>query len=133
MLPVLTWIAAIYLISAQMQGESTLAENFITVGYSMIPYIIANVIAMCLSHVMGCGEKGIFAVLVNGVTLWYFNLFFRAVQRLNDYSIKRTIGVCLVSIFAMVLIWFVCLFGYSLVVCLSQFVQDIILEAQLMM
>ncbi len=133
MLPVLTWIIAVYLLSAQMDGESTLKENFICVGYSMIPYILANVIAMCLSHVMGWGEKGIFAVLVNGVTIWYIYLFFRAVQRLNDYTIKRTIGVSLISVFAMVLIWFVALFGYSLVVCLIQFVQDIFLEAQLMM
>lgn len=132
-LPVLTWVVAVYLLSAQMDGESTLKENFICVGYSMMPYILANVAALALSHVMGWGEKGIFAVFVNGVTIWYFYLFFRAVQRLNDYSIKRTIAVCLVSIFAMVLIWFVCLFGYSLVVCLVQFVKDILMEAQLMM
>ncbi len=132
MLPLLTWIVAVYLLSAQMDGESTLKENFICVGYSMLPYILANVIAMCLSHIMGWGEKGVFAVLVNGVTIWYIYLFFRAVQRLNDFTIKRTIGVSLVSVFAMVLIWFVALFGYSLVVCLIQFVQDIILEAQLM-
>lgn len=132
MLPVLTWIGLSYLISAQFDGESTLKENVTAVAYSMIPYVLVNLLAAAVSHVMCWDEKGFFAVLVNGVTLWYVFLYIRAVQRLNEYSFSRTLVVCLVSLAGMVLCWFVILFGYSLVVCLAQFVEDIFLELQLL-
>jgi len=132
LLPVITWICVTYLISSQFEGESTFKENLTAVGFSMIPYIFVNLLAAGLSHVMCWNEKGFFAVMVNGVMLWYIFLFIRAVQRLNEYSFIRTVCVCLISLAGMVLCWFVALFAYSLVVCLAQFVQDIFLEIQLM-
>lgn len=132
LLPVLTWIGAVYLISAQFGGESTLTENFIAGAYAMIPYVLIELLAAGLSHVMCWNEQGAFALMVNGVTLWCVWLLLRAVRRLNDYSFVRTVGVALISVAAMVLIWFAALFAYSLVVCLIQFVQDIILELRLM-
>ena len=131
LLPVITWIVATYLISSQFDGESTLQENLTAVAYSMLPYIFVNLLATGLSQVMCWNEKGFFALLVNGVTVWYVLLFIQAVHRLNEYSVVRTICVCLISVVAMVLCWFVVLFGYSLVVCLIQFFQNIILEIQL--
>ena len=132
LMPVLTWIGAVYLISAQFGGESTLTENFIAGAYAMIPYVLIELLAAGLSHVMCWNEQGAFALMVNGVTLWCVWLLLRAVRRLNDYSFVRTVGVALISVAAMVLIWFAVLFAYSLVVCLIQFVQDIILELRLM-
>lgn len=130
LLPILTWIGAIYLISAQFNGESTLKQNFIAGAYTLIPYILVTLLADLLSQVMCWNETGFFAVLVNGVTIWMVWLLFRAVRHLNDYSLGHTIAVCIVAIIAVVLIWFVCLFAYSLVVCLIQLVQDIITEMQ---
>ena len=129
-LPILTWIGAIYLISAQFNGESTLKQNFIAGAYVLIPYIIVTLLADLLSQVMCWNETGFFAVLVNGVTIWMVWLLFRAVRHLNDYSLGHTIIVCIVAVIAVVLIWFVCLFAYSLVVCLVQLVKDIITEMQ---
>ena len=130
LLPILTWIGAVFLISAQFDGESTLKQNFIAGGFTLIPYILVTLLADLLSQVMCWNETGFYAVLVNGVTIWMVWLLFRAVRHLNDYTLVRTIAVCLVTLVAVVLIWFVALFAYSLVVCLVQLVKDIIIEAQ---
>ena len=130
MLPVLTWIGAVFLISAQFDGESTLKQNFIAGGFTLIPYILVTLLADLLSQIMCWNETGFYAVFVNGVTLWMVWLLYKAVRHLNDYTIGHTLAVCLVTLVAVVLIWFVCLFAYSLIVCLVQLVQDIIVEAQ---
>lgn len=130
LLPVLTWIGAIFLISAQFDGESTLKQNFLAAAYTMIPYILVTLLADLFSQIMCWDEKGFYAVLVNGVTIWMVWLLYRAVRHLNDYTIRHTIAVCVISLIAVILIWFVCLFAYSLIVCLVQLVRDIITEAQ---
>jgi len=133
LLPVITWIVVTYLISSQFSGESTFNENLIAVAYSMLPYILVNLLATGLSQVMCWNESRFFALMVNGVTIWYVILFIKAVHRLNDYSLLRTVSVCVISVVGMVLCWFILLFAYSLAVSLIQFFEKIILEMQLIM
>ena len=132
-LPIFTWIGAVYLISAQFDGESTLKENFTAAAYSMVPYVLVTLLAAGMSQVMCWNESGLWSLLVNGVMVWYILLLIIAVHHLNDYSFGHTLVVCIISVLAMVLIWFVALFAYSLVVCLVQFFRDIYLELQLML
>ena len=132
MLPVLSWIGMNYLISEQFSGEATLGEAFITAAFSMVPYIVINLFAAAVSHLMCWQEKGVFALMVNGVILWCVFLLLKACRRMNDYTIRKTIFVSLITVVAMVLLWFICLFGYSLVMCLKEFFADIVQEIQLM-
>lgn len=129
--PVLTWIIASYLISSQLDGESTLTECFVCTAYSMVPYIVANLSAAALSHIMSQNETGFFALMVNGVMVWIAVLFISTVQRINDYSGMRTIAVCLITVIAVVLIWFAALFGYSLVVRFILFFKEVFQEIQI--
>lgn len=124
-LPILTWIVAVTLISSQFDGESTFAENGIAAAYAMVPYVVINLIAAGLSHVLCTNESGLFAVMVNGVWIWIVWLLIRSSGRLNDYTVPRNMFVCIVSLLAVVLIWFISLFGYSLVVRVIQFIQEL--------
>lgn len=129
---VFTWILATYLISSQFSGESTLKQNFISVCYCMIPYSAVNLLALGMSQVLTWDEKGLFAVLVNGVTVWTVILMIKGIGRLNDYDLKHTWFVAFVSLVAMILIWFICIFGYSLFVRLVQLIEEIIREARML-
>ena len=129
--PVLTWVIASYLISSQLDGEATLTECFVSSAYSMVPYIVVNLLAAGLSHVMSQNETGFFALMVNGVSVWIAILLISTVQRTNDYSGMRTLAVCLITVLAVVLIWFIVLFGYSLVVRFALFFKEIYEEIQI--
>ena len=72
------------------------------------------------------------AFLINGALIWTVLLLFNAVMKLNDYSTGKTLFVCFLTVCAVVLIWFIALFGYALAVRLARFVQDIIREFQLL-
>lgn len=131
--PVMTWVIASYLISSQLDGESTLTECFVCTAYSMVPYIVVNLSAALLSHVMSQNETGFFALMVNGVTIWCLLLFISTIHRLNDYTGMRTIAVVIITVIAVVLIWFAALFAYSLVVRLFLFFGEVIQELQISM
>ncbi len=131
--PIITWSCAVFLISGQFSGESTLKENFIATAYCWVPYIVANLLATALSHVLGRGETGFFAFLVNGVMIWIIILLINSVSRLNDFSFGRTLLVCLVSLLCMVICWFIVLFGYMVIVSFLQFVRELMQELQLLM
>ncbi|HOJ09400.1 MAG TPA: hypothetical protein PK733_02260 [Clostridiales bacterium] len=129
--PVLSCIIAAFLISSQFNGESTLEENFVAMTYCMIPYIIVTIFATLFSQILCTQEKMLFALFVNGVTIWQWWLIIRAVKRLNDYNIRHTIFVCVITFFAVILIWFTGIFAYTLVARMIQFIEEILLEAQL--
>ncbi len=129
--PILTWVMASYLISSQLDGEATLTECFVCSVYSIVPYIAVNLLAAALSHIMSQNETGFFALMVNGVTVWVLILLISTVQRTNDYSGMRTLAVCIISVIAVVLIWFIVLFGYSLVVRFALFFKEIYEEIQI--
>lgn len=132
LLPFFTWVGASYLLSSQFNGETTLEENFVAASYCMIPYVVVEIAAALLSHVLCVSERSLFAVLVNGVVLWMLWLFIRSIFILNDYGVGRTVFVCLLSVCAMVLIWFVALLGYTLVGRIIQFIEELVQEASLL-
>ena len=115
MLPVSTWMLASFLISEQFDGEATLKECFVTTAYSMIPYIIVNTIAAVSSHFLCWNEKGLFALMVNGVVLWCVVLMVISVKIMNDYTIKNTVKVVFFTVFAIILLWFSALLAYAVV------------------
>lgn len=130
-LPPLSWVVVVYLLSSQFDGESTIGDNFTATAFSLIPYIIINLSAALLSQVLSANEKGFFALLVNGVTIWMVILLVIAVNKLNDYTVMKTLCISLVSAVAVVLLWFIVLLSYLCVTELVQFVRDIISEIQI--
>lgn len=125
MLPIFTWIIAGFLISEQFDGEATLKECLVTASYSMVPYILINTIAAIASHFICWNEKGLFALMVNGVVLWCVWLMILSVKTMNDYTIKSTVKVVLITVFAIVLIWFSALLGYAVIARVFTLIREV--------
>lgn len=131
--PIFTFIISGFLISEQFDGEATLKECFVTATYAMLPYAVVNTFAALVSHILCWNEKGFFALLVNGVTVWCVFLLILSVKIMNGYSIKNTIKVSLVVLCAMVLIWFSLMLGYSVVARVFALIGEIVNELGLLM
>lgn len=130
-LPCFTWTLAVYLITSQVEGEATFAETLIANIYCTVPYLFIVPTAAIFSQVLCTNEKLLFAAMVNGVVLFSVCLLFRTVMILNDYSVGKTIAVCIAAVATMVLVWFVAILGYSLVESIVNFIKEIILESML--
>lgn len=83
------------------------------------------------SNLLGSGEAGVYRALRVIVLLWVLLLLLLALQRLNDYSLKKTVGVAVLSAAAVIVLWAVCLLLFSLTVQFVTFFTGIGGEIQL--
>ena len=93
--PVLTWVLASYAI-----GEAMLYNTL-----SLIPYLVFTVPLTLLSRVMDGGQAAIYTVLTGGTLVWVVMLMIIGIKEMNDYTIRKTLVVVLLTVFTMAVIW----------------------------
>jgi hypothetical protein len=128
--PILTWVIACFAVTSILGGESYIYEIVVAATFSMIPYIVFSVPTAILSRVLTQNESGLYNILQITIWTWVIILFIVSVKTLNDYSLAQAIGVCLLSIFAMFLIWAILLLVFALTNQLWKFIEGIIRETR---
>lgn len=127
-LPVVTFSIATYMVCSIVGGESKLDEIFTANCFSMVPYILVTAPLTLLSHIMSREESGLFSFIINATWILILFFFVLNIYILNNYTVKKTLAVALLSLFVMVLIWIVILMALSLTVQLVEFVSGIVRE-----
>ena len=129
--PLLSWTAAAYAMSAIMSGESRFTELLTASSYTLTPYIILTPVITLLSNIMGHTELAIYNSLRMVLLLWVLILLFTTFKRLNDYTFFRAAGITALSLFAAVVMWAVILLLFSLTVQLWSLLQGVLEEFDL--
>lgn len=132
LLPVLTWVIACYAITAIWDGEAFIGEIFAASAYSLMPFIACTLPVALLTRVMGLQELRLYNVLQAAVWIWVLINFFLNVRTLNDYSVGKTIVVCMTSLISMFLIWAAAVLLFALTSQLLQFIKDVLLEIKML-
>lgn len=131
LLPILTWVISCYAITSISDGETMLGEIFAAAAYSVVPYIVCTIPLALLSRVIGRNQLLLYNVLNTIVLIWVLTTFFISVKTLNDYTLGKTLKVCIISLITMLLIWGVLILLFALSSQLIQFIWDIILEMKM--
>jgi hypothetical protein len=103
--PVLSWVVSIYMITTINEGKTTLLETFLAAAYAMLPYMVLALPIAALSNVLALPEAGFHAFLLDFTWAWVLFLQFRAVQLLNEYDFGRAIGMSFLGLIGMALLW----------------------------
>lgn len=127
-LPVLSWAAASFMVSAISDGESKFMEVFTASAFCMTPMLVATPLFTLLSHILTREEAGIFNALQVFMWCWILLLFFLSVKTLNGYTVCKTLAVCLLSLAAMALIWAVCFLFLAILGEVWGFLSDVFRE-----
>lgn len=114
LLPVLTIVVAVYAVTALLYGETTIKTIFITVSYSFLPYILITLLLLGASQVLCLTEYAFYHAAQVIMWVWIVLLVFFGIMMQNDYSLKKTIGVSILSLIGVTLIWAVCIMIISL-------------------
>lgn len=130
-LPVLTWVIASFAITSIGGGESRLGEIFVASSYCMLPYIVINVPLALLSNLMAVGEAGLFNFVSVFSWIWVLLLYLIGLKELNDYTVRKTIVICIISVAMMALIWATLILIYALATQLYEFIAGFIREARM--
>ena len=128
LLPVLLWSVSCFMITSVLGGESTLIEILTATACCLAPYILFTLPLSALSQILTRQELAFFTAAQNLVYLWIGILLFISVKALNNYTMKETIFICILNIFAMGLTSVTALLIYMLVGNLGRFVHSVYQE-----
>ena len=127
----ITWIPASFAATSISEGETKFPEITFASSLSLVPFIVINLPLMFLSNIWSKSQQswyGVFSVLVY---LGMFLILFIGIMVLNNYTIKKTIWMMIVTAFMMFVIWLVVGLFYILSGRLIQFIITIITEFKL--
>lgn len=127
----ISWIPASFMATSISGGESKFAEITFTSALSLVPFIVINVPLMFLSNIMSKTQRSWYGVFSALAYIGLFLILFMAMMILNNYTLKKTIGMMFVSAFMMLVIWLVLLLCYVLTGRMVQFVISIMDEFKL--
>ena len=126
--PVLTWGVAFFAMTSIMDGETTVKESLTSAAFCMVPLIVLQIPFALLTKIMSLDDMffyQFFSVIIWG---WTLLLFVMSVKVMNDYTLAKTIGVCILNVLVIALIWAIVLLVYALASQLFQFVVGMVKE-----
>lgn len=126
-----TWIPASFMATSISGGESKMNEIAFTSALSLVPFIVINVPLMFLSRIMSKSQRSWYGIFSTLAFVGMFLILLLAMMILNNYSLRKTIGMMFVSGFAMLVLWLVMLLCYILTGRMIQFVIGVINEFRL--
>ena len=128
LLPFITFVIAAYAVTAINDGEAKFQELLFNGSLCFAPYFIFTLPIGALSHVLTSNHSGMYSALQTIITIWMMFLFFQTVRVTNRYSVKKAVGITVLSLLTMVLIWIV---AFLVIVLWNQvylFVVDVLTE-----
>ena len=127
----ISWIPASFMATSISGGESKIPEITFASALSLVPYIVINVPLMFLSNIMSKSQSSWYGVFEALSFVLMFIIMFLTMMILNNYTLKETIGMMLVTAFLMLVLWLVIFLCYILTGRMIQFVISLFEEFRL--
>ena len=115
LLPVFLWTVANWSLTTLMDGKGKVHEIYMSVCYSLTPYVIINVIMIVLSQFITFEEGSIYWVLAGFSAIWTGILMLAAMMMVHDYSLIKTLLSSLLTVVGMGVMVFIFVIFFSLI------------------
>lgn len=131
--PVLLFVTGNWSVTTLMSGKGRYVDIFMAMMYALYPYCLLRIVSLVLSNVLLLDEMSIVSALNGiGIALFVFYLFVGLVV-IHDYSFSQGVGMVLLTLFAILVIVFILMLGFSLFADVWDFFRTIWRELQLKM
>ena len=87
------------MVSTINDGEGTIKNIFVSVAYSMVPYMIMAPIAIVLSYVLTQNEAFLITLVWYIGILWSAALVILSILNVHNYTFKQTVKNVLLTLF----------------------------------
>ena len=128
LVPVLLWSIANWCLTTLFDGEGSLKDIVIAMGYALVPMIIVLVPTTIATQFLAVEELDIINVIVSFGFLWSGLLIFLGMMVTHDYTMGKNFITSLGTIVGIVFIMFVALLFTTLLGKIVTFVSNIITE-----
>ena len=126
--PVALFVIANWCLTTLFDGEGSLKDIYVAVGYSLLPISLTMIPTTLFSNVVVASETDILTLITTLGFIWAGFLIFFGMMVTHDYSIGKNLLITVVTIVGMVFIMFLGILFTSLVVDMMTFVTDIVSE-----
>lgn len=131
--PVLLFVTGNWSVTTLMNGKGRYVDIFMAMMYALYPYCLLRIVSLVLSNVLLLDEMSIVGALNGiGIAMFVFYLFVGLVV-IHDYSFSQGVGMVLLTLFAILVIVFILMLGFSLFADVWDFFRTIWRELQLKM
>ncbi len=109
------WCVANSCLTSLMDGEGTMKDIFISVGYALLPMILIRLPMIALSKGLTI-EEGTFYYVFNALSyIWTGILIFLGTMITHQYSFKKTVLTCICTVVGMGIIMFIGLLFFNVI------------------
>ena len=122
------WVVGNWSLCTLFDGEGKMNEIMCVTAYSLVPYIIAQVICIFASNVLTRQESTIITLISYIGLVWSAVLIISAMKAVHQYSMPKTILAIIFTIVAMVIIVLVLILLVSLFQQVVMFVYSVVTE-----
>lgn len=126
--PLFSWVIASYAVTTILDGEMLLREGLLAMAYSLIPYVLINVPLIIASNIMDNSSSGFYVGMQSFAIAWMVALLIVSLKVMNHFSVKKTVGIILLTLFTMVLLWALLLLFYALTMRFVVFAKEVLME-----
>lgn len=132
LLPILTFTVSAYIMTSINDGEMTFTEFLTATAYTMVPCIFLMPAVSLFSHILSANQQSLFNSLTAFPACWMVLLMLVSIGVLNDYSMKQTLILVLLTVVTMFVIWFITFILYAMVTQIARFIMSILKEVSML-
>ena len=122
------WCVANWCTTSLMDGKGRMQYILTAVGYSLIPIVLIRLPMVVMSHMITTNEGSFYHVLGTVSYLWAAFLIFTGTMVIHQYSVKKTVITCIITVVGMGIIMFIGLLFFNVIQQMITFVTTIYKE-----
>ena len=124
----LLWCVANWCTTSLMDGKGKMRDIVTAVGYAMFPIVLLRLPMVLISHVITL-EEGTFYYMIGFVAYaWTAILIFVGTMMTHEYTLKKTIVTCFITVLGMAIILFIGLLFFNVISEIIVFVSTVYKE-----
>lgn len=123
-LPLMLWVVANWCLSTLFNGEARLKDVYITVCYSLKPYLILSIPLYAMTFFLSVDEAFLYTALNSICWIWVLGLIFFGTLTVQDFSLLKGIVSTIFTLVGIALIIFIGLIVVNIVQEIITYVSD---------
>lgn len=109
------WCTANWCTTSLMEGKGRMQDILISMGYALFPIVLIRLPMVLMSHMITTNEGSFYYVFGVISYLWAGLLVFIGTMITHQYSVKKTIVTCIITIVGMGILLFIGLLFFSVI------------------
>lgn len=125
---VFLWCITNWATSTLQEGKGNFKEIYLVTCYALTPMVIFSVPLTLITNIMTLSESMFYTTISSALKIWSVILLFLGTMVVHQFTVRKTIGSVILSLFMIVMIAFLALLGFSISQQMTTFVKTIITE-----